>query len=129
MARFTRTLGTLLTNGVPIVTSFDIVKNIIDNKLISTAIERARDDIKEGKEVSKPLASSGIFPPVVVNMIAVGEKSGQLELALRSFIDIVFHGYFSFPLGYIHDLTCVQPTVFYHSPLVYMQVHISDTWR
>jgi len=79
MARFTRTLGTLLTNGVPIVTSFDIVKNIIDNRLISTAIERARDDIKEGKEVSKPLASSGIFPPVVVNMIAVGEKSGQLE--------------------------------------------------
>jgi len=83
MARFTRTLGTLLSNGVPIVTSFDIVKNIIDNKLISTAIERARDDIKEGKEISKPLASSGIFPPVVVNMIAVGEKSGQLEEMLN----------------------------------------------
>ena len=83
MARFTRTLGTLLSNGVPIVTSFDIVKNIIDNKLISAAIERARDDIKEGKEISKPLASSGIFPPVVVNMIAVGEKSGQLEEMLN----------------------------------------------
>ena len=83
MARFTRTLGTLLTNGVPIVTSFDIVKNIIDNRLISAAIERARDDIKEGKEISKPLASSGIFPPVVVNMIAVGEKSGQLEEMLN----------------------------------------------
>jgi general secretion pathway protein F len=79
MARFTRTLGTLLTNGVPIVTSFDIVKNIIDNTLISAEIEKARDDIKEGNEVSKPLARSGIFPPVVVNMIAVGEKSGQLE--------------------------------------------------
>ncbi len=83
MARFTRTLGTLLSNGVPIVTSFDIVKNIIDNSLISTAIEKARDDIKEGKEVSKPLADSGIFPPVVVNMIAVGEKSGQLEEMLN----------------------------------------------
>ena len=79
MTRFTRTLGTLLTNGVPIVTSFDIVKNIIDNSLISTEIERAREEIKEGKEISKPLASSGLFPPVVVNMIAVGEKSGQME--------------------------------------------------
>ena len=83
MTRFTRTLGTLLTNGVPIVTSFDIVKNIIDNTLISKEIEKARDDIKEGKEISKPLASSGIFPPVVVNMIAVGEKSGQLEEMLN----------------------------------------------
>jgi len=83
MARFTRTLGTLLSNGVPIVTSFDIVKNIIDNTVISTEIERARDDIKEGKEISKPLARSGIFPPVVVNMIAVGEKSGQLEEMLN----------------------------------------------
>ena len=79
MTRFTRTLGTLLTNGVPIVTSFDIVKNIIDNTIIASEIEKAREDIKEGKDISKPLARSGIFPPVVVNMIAVGEKSGQLE--------------------------------------------------
>ena len=83
MTRFTRTLGTLLTNGVPIVTSFDIVKNIIDNTIISTEVEKARDDIREGKEVSRPLARSGIFPPVVVNMIAVGEKSGQLEEMLN----------------------------------------------
>ncbi len=83
MTRFTRTLATLLTNGVPIVTSFDIVKNIIDNTLIAGAIEKARDDIKEGKEISKPLANSGIFPPVVVNMVAVGEKSGQLEEMLN----------------------------------------------
>jgi len=83
MTRFTRTLATLLTNGVPIVTSFDIVKNIIDNTLIAEAIEKARDDIREGKEISKPLANSGIFPPVVVNMVAVGEKSGQLEEMLN----------------------------------------------
>ena len=83
MTRFTRTLATLLTNGVPIVTSFDIVKNIIDNTLIAGAIEKARNDIKEGKEISKPLAESGIFPPVVVNMVAVGEKSGQLEEMLN----------------------------------------------
>ncbi|MFC1823019.1 type II secretion system inner membrane protein GspF [Thermodesulfobacteriota bacterium] len=83
MARFTRTLGTLLTNGVPIVTAFDIVKNIIDNAIISKEIEKARDDIQEGKEISRPLARSGIFPPVVVNMIGVGEKSGQLEEMLN----------------------------------------------
>jgi general secretion pathway protein F len=83
MTRFTRTLGTLLTNGVPIVTSFDIVKSIIDNTLVSAEIVKARDDIREGKEISKPLGASGIFPPVVVNMIAVGEKSGQLEEMLN----------------------------------------------
>ena len=89
MARFTRTLATLLTNGVPIVTSFDIVKNIIDNRPISEEIERAREEIKEGKEISRPLASSGLFPPVVVNMIAVGEKSGQLEVMLNRVSKIV----------------------------------------
>ncbi len=83
MTRFTRTLATLLGNGVPVVTSFDIVKSIMDNALISAEVERARDEIKEGKEISKPLGRSGIFPPVVVSMIAVGEKSGQLEEMLN----------------------------------------------
>jgi len=83
MARFTRTLGTLLTNGVPIVTSFDIVKNVVGNTIVSEEIEKAREDIQEGREISKPMARSGIFPPVVVNMIAVGEQSGQLEEMLN----------------------------------------------
>jgi general secretion pathway protein F len=83
MTRFTRTLATLLGNGVPVVTSFDIVKSIIDNTLISAEVERARDEIKEGKEISKPLGASGVFPPVIVSMIAVGEKSGQLEEMLN----------------------------------------------
>lgn len=79
MTRFTRTLGTLLSNGVPIVTSFDIVKNVVGNTVISKEIEKAREDIQEGREISRPMAESGVFPPVVVNMIAVGEQSGQLE--------------------------------------------------
>ncbi len=83
MTRFTRTLATLLANGVPIVTSFDIVKSILDNTLIAGEVEKARDEIREGKEISKPLSASGIFPPVVVSMIAVGEKSGQLEEMLN----------------------------------------------
>jgi general secretion pathway protein F len=83
MTRFTRTLATLLGNGVPVVTAFDIVKSIIDNTLISEEVKRARDEIKEGKEISKPLGASGVFPPVIVSMIAVGEKSGQLEEMLN----------------------------------------------
>ncbi len=83
MTRFTRTLATLLGNGVPVVTSFDIVKSIIDNTLISAEVEKARDEIKEGAEISKPLGASGVFPPVIVSMIAVGEKSGQLEEMLN----------------------------------------------
>ncbi|MGD8387659.1 MAG: type II secretion system inner membrane protein GspF [Desulfobacteraceae bacterium] len=79
MTRFTRTLGTLLSNGVPIVTSFDIVKNVVANTVIAKEIEKAREDIQEGREISRPMAESGVFPPVVVNMIAVGEQSGQLE--------------------------------------------------
>jgi len=83
MARFTRTLGTLLSNGVPVVTSFEIVKNIIDNTVLSKEIERAGEDIREGKEIAAPLSRNGVFPPIVVNMIAVGEKSGQLEEMLN----------------------------------------------
>jgi len=83
MTRFTRTLGTLLANGVPIVVSFNIVKNVVGNTQVAAGIEKARDDIKEGREISRPLAESGLFPPVVVNMIAVGEKSGQLEEMLN----------------------------------------------
>ncbi|MCF8061064.1 MAG: type II secretion system inner membrane protein GspF [Deltaproteobacteria bacterium] len=83
MTRFTRTLGTLLANGVPIVVSFNIVKNVVGNTQVAAGIEKARDDIKEGREIASPLAESGFFPPVVVNMIAVGEKSGQLEEMLN----------------------------------------------
>ncbi len=89
MARFTRTLGTLLANGVPIVTSFDIVRNILGNALVSRELERARDEVEEGGEIAAPLARSGVFPPVVVNMIAVGEKSGRLEEMLNRVSGII----------------------------------------
>jgi general secretion pathway protein F len=89
MARFTRTLGTLLTNGVPIVAAFDITKNVVGNILVSKEIEKAREDIQEGREISKPMSKSGVFPPVVVNMIAVGEQSGQLEEMLNRVSKII----------------------------------------
>ena len=74
-----RTLGTLLKSGVPAILSFDIVKNVVNNIVIAKAIEDARENIREGESISEPLKRSKLFPSVVTHMIAVGEKSGQLE--------------------------------------------------
>jgi general secretion pathway protein F len=79
ISRFTRTLGTLLKSGVPALTSFDIVKNVVNNMVIAKAIEEARENIREGESISEPLKRSGHFPSVVTHMIAIGEKSGDLE--------------------------------------------------
>jgi len=79
ISRFTRTLGTLLKSGVPAILSFDIVKNVVNNIVIAKAIEDARENIREGESISEPLKRSKLFPSVVTHMIAVGEKSGQLE--------------------------------------------------
>jgi general secretion pathway protein F len=79
IARFSRTLGTLLNSGVPILAAMDIVKSIIDNRSIAQVIEAARDAVKEGEPVSEPLRRSGEFPSMVTHMIAVGERSGELE--------------------------------------------------
>ncbi|MEK6679136.1 MAG: type II secretion system inner membrane protein GspF [Nitrospirota bacterium] len=79
ISRFTRTLGTLLKSGVPAILSFDIVKNVVNNIVIAKAIEDARENIREGESISEPLKRSGLFPSVVTHMIAVGEKSGELE--------------------------------------------------
>jgi len=79
VSRFSRTLGTLLSSGVSLLTSLDIVKNVVDNTRIKGAIEVARDAIREGEDIAAPLKRSGEFPPMVIHMIAIGEKSGQLE--------------------------------------------------
>ncbi len=79
VARFSRTLSTLLKSGIGLLPSLDIVKNIVDNKVLYDATEAARDAIREGQSIAPPLKKSGIFPPLMIHMIAVGEKSGQLE--------------------------------------------------
>lgn len=79
VARFSRTLSTLLQSGIGLLQSLDIVKNIVDNKVIYQAIEDARDAIREGQSIAPPLKKSGVFPPLMIHMIAVGEQSGQLE--------------------------------------------------
>lgn len=79
IARFARTLGTLLSSGVPLLSALDIVKNILGNTRLVEVIEDARVNIREGESIAQPLQRSGEFPPLVTHMIAVGERSGQLE--------------------------------------------------
>ena len=79
IARFSRTLSTLLKSGVPLLTSMDIVKAIITNTVLSGVIQESRDAIKEGESIAAPLKRSGEFPPMVFHMVAIGERSGQLE--------------------------------------------------
>jgi general secretion pathway protein F len=79
VARFSRTLSTLLQSGIGLLPSLDIVKNIVDNRVLYDATEAARDAIREGQSIAPPLKKSGIFPPLMIHMIAVGEKSGKLE--------------------------------------------------
>jgi general secretion pathway protein F len=84
ISRFAKTLATLLASGVPLLTAMDIVKNIVSNTLLSGVIEQARDAIREGESIAAPLKRSGQFPPLVFHMIAIGEKSGQLEEMLQN---------------------------------------------
>lgn len=87
IARFTRTLAILLRSGVPVLTSMDIVKNVVSNRVLEHVIEEARDNIREGQDIAPPLRRSQLFPPLATHMIAVGEKSGKLEDMLMRVAD------------------------------------------
>ncbi len=87
VSRFTRTLGTLLQSGVPALTALDIVKSVVGNTVLANAIQKARENVREGEPIADPLRRSGLFPPVVVQMVAVGEKSGELEKMLLKISD------------------------------------------
>jgi general secretion pathway protein F len=82
VARFSRTLGTLLQSSVPLLTALEIAKNIADNILIGQVIQDAAKEVEEGKSLSSPLSRSGLFPPIATEMIAVGEQSGDMETML-----------------------------------------------
>jgi general secretion pathway protein F len=87
VARFTRTLATLLKSGVPLLSALDIVKNVITNSVMSSVVDTARDAIREGESIANPLRKSGEFPPLVYHMVAIGERSGQLEDMLLNVAD------------------------------------------
>ncbi|MEY4578244.1 MAG: hypothetical protein RL701_2947 [Pseudomonadota bacterium] len=82
-ARFTRTLATLLSSGVSLLTALDISRNVLGNTELMRVIEEARASIREGESISAPLKRSGKFPPIVIHMIAIGERSGELEAMLH----------------------------------------------
>ncbi|HPQ81230.1 MAG TPA: type II secretion system inner membrane protein GspF [bacterium] len=87
VSRFTRTLSTLLSSGVPLLTAMDIVRNIITNTRLRAIIEQTRDNVREGQSVAEPLRRSGEFPPLVTHMISIGEKTGELERMLERIAD------------------------------------------
>lgn len=87
LARFARTLGTLLESGVQLLTALDIVKNIVNNTLIEHDIEQATEQIEAGKSLAMPLGQSQWFPSIAVQMISVGEQSGELENMLQKIAD------------------------------------------
>lgn len=87
IARFARTLATLLSSGVALLTAMDIVANVLGNAALEKVVMDAIGSIREGQSIADPLKRSGRFPPIVTHMIAVGEKSGQLESMLESVSD------------------------------------------
>lgn len=84
VSRFSQTLATLLKSGVPLLKAMEIVRHVLDNAALSKIVEDAAGSIREGESIAGPLKRSGQFPPIVVHMIAVGEKSGQLEQMLEN---------------------------------------------
>lgn len=87
VARFSRTLGTLVSSGVPILDGLNIVSKTSGNKTIEKAIQNARASIREGETISEPLGRSGNFPPMVIQMISVGESTGALDSMLSKIAD------------------------------------------
>lgn len=87
VSRFTRTLATLLNGGVPMLQALDIVKNVVDNHVVAQAIVEARSNISEGESIAAPLKRSGQFPPIVIHMVNIGEKTGELETMLSQVAD------------------------------------------
>ena len=88
ISRFTRTLGTLVESGVPILQALNITKDTAGNAVLSDAIMKVHDAVKEGESIVAPLEASGVFPPLVISMIDVGEETGQLPNMLLKIADV-----------------------------------------
>ncbi len=87
ISRFTRTLSTLIRSGVPILQALEIVEKTAGNEVFARAIRQSGDSVRNGEALSEPLGRSGVFPTMVVRMIAVGEKTGELEAMLKKISD------------------------------------------
>ncbi|PLX74881.1 MAG: pilus assembly protein PilC [Desulfuromonas sp.] len=87
VAKFTRTLGTMISSGVPILDGLEIVAKTAGNKTVEYAIYKVKQSISEGKTIAEPLEKSGVFPPMVCQMIAVGEQAGSIDTMLNKIAD------------------------------------------
>lgn len=87
IAKFTRTLGTLVKSGVPILQALDTVAKTSGNKIVEKAVLSAKESIREGERIAEPLKRSGVFPPMVMQMISVGEETGNLDTMLAKIAD------------------------------------------
>ncbi|MGB2705428.1 MAG: type II secretion system F family protein, partial [Candidatus Omnitrophota bacterium] len=87
VGKFTRTLSTLIRSGVPILGSLEIVSKTSGNRVIEIAVDSVRTNVKEGEPIADPLSRSGVFPPMVVRMVSVGEQTGELEKMLTKIAD------------------------------------------
>src|SRR5207249_4701968 len=88
ISRFARTLGTLVTSGVPILQALNITRETAGNAAIARAISRVHDSVKEGESIVQPLEASRVFPPMVVSMVDVGEETGKLPDMLLKIADV-----------------------------------------
>ncbi len=86
-ARFSRTLGTMISSGVPILDALEIVARTAGNLVVEEAIQKTRTAISEGKTIAEPLAASKVFPSMVVQMVAVGEQTGAMDAMLQKIAD------------------------------------------
>jgi type IV pilus assembly protein PilC len=87
VARFTRTFGVLVRSGVPMLTALDVVKETAGNAPLMKAVENVQKEVREGGNISKPLSREPLFPPMVVQMVAVGEETGKLDDMLNKVAD------------------------------------------
>jgi type IV pilus assembly protein PilC len=87
VAKFSRTMATMISSGVPILDGLDIVRKTAGNRTVEKAIAKVRSSISEGKTIAEPLKQSGVFPPMVCQMIEVGEQSGALDTMLSKIAD------------------------------------------
>ena len=108
ISRFTRTLGTLTSSGVPILESLDIVKEVVGNEVLARVVANTRSVVEKGERLAPPLKISEEFPPDTVQMIAIGEESGSLDITLNKVSD-----FYDMSLGYtIKKLTAVIEPLF-----------------
>jgi type II secretory pathway component PulF len=85
--QFARTLGTLLQNGVPVLTALKITEQVLSNKLIKEAIAKTREAVTDGKTLAQPLGQSKLFPQLMVDLVRIGEETGDVPGALNNLAD------------------------------------------